>query len=354
MARGVPTYFGPEFVVHPMLFFKEYDNFTTLPGVGREFFKYPTLYVNSRCLVTTPWDMLINQCMERSRSTGRHGSVGIGFGETIERCQHPEFKLTVADLWSDRKDLEKKLVHIRDKWIKKRFKKTEFSLNETESSVFFSPNTLNKFLDDCEYFVTYTSVQGNIFLASFDRVVFEGAQGLMLDQDYGPFPYVTRSNTGLKNPMDIIRSIDSLTSISEINVYYVTRAYTTRHGAGPLACEFRMPGCKLYEHIDDKTNIDGEWQGSLRFSYLNLDALKDAISHDINKYADDRAIIRGIMTCCDQIGEHEPVCAIQDGEIICLGQSDKGVNNLIKEFEKIIGRRVVTSYGPTSGHLGIF
>ena len=46
-------------------------------------------------MITT---QLINQAIERSRDGGRHGSCGLGFGETIERSLNPAFALTVADL----------------------------------------------------------------------------------------------------------------------------------------------------------------------------------------------------------------------------------------------------------------
>ena len=352
MARGVPTYLSEQFVVHPMLFRKEFKSFNTLPGVDGEFFRTPQVFTNSKCLVTTPWDMLINQCMERSRSTERHGSVGIGFGETIERNLRKNLRLTVRSLRRrSRRRLEQKLIKIRNNWLIERFKNTNFQLNENERSMYFSPDVLKNFLDDCEFFLMNTAVQGNIFLSSFDHVIFEGAQGLMLDQDYGKFPYVTRSNTGLKNPMEVIRSLENLNVIEQIDVYYISRSYATRHGAGPLPFELRLPGVVPFSKIEDKTNVLGEWQGSLRFGYLNLDELNLAIRYDINKYADKRCKTHGVFTCVDQIGKDDSVFGIFIGEVYNFGKFDYLLNTVSKifPFDKIF-----TSNGPTKNTFRLF
>jgi adenylosuccinate synthase len=65
------------------------------------------------------------------------------------------------------------------------------------------------------------------------RLLFEGAQGLLLDQDRGFFPHVTRSNTGLRN----VLTLADEWGLERLEVTYVTRAYLTRHGAGPLPHE---------------------------------------------------------------------------------------------------------------------
>ena len=58
----------------------------------------PVMLVDPASPVTTPYDMLINQIVEQARGDGRHGSCGVGFGETIERNLTPPYALTVGDL----------------------------------------------------------------------------------------------------------------------------------------------------------------------------------------------------------------------------------------------------------------
>ena len=97
---------------------------------------------------------------------------------------------------------------------------------------------------------------------AYKQVVFEGAQGLMLDQNYTKgFPHVTHANTGLANVLEIMELIPP----AEIDVYYITRAYFTRHGNGPFPTETKD---KPYPRIVDTTNITNKYQGILRFGLL--------------------------------------------------------------------------------------
>ena len=117
----------------------------------------------------------------------------------------------------------------------------------------------------------------------------------MLDQTFGFFPHVTRSYTGCKNIFAILPHFD----VSELNIVHVTRAYTTRHGAGPLAFEQPFP-----EHIVDNTNHSHLFQGSLRYSPLNLDELQTVIEKDMQEALTHKQYdpyFMGAFTCLDQL-----------------------------------------------------
>jgi adenylosuccinate synthase len=127
-------------------------------------------------------------------------------------------------------------------------------------------------------------------------VIFEGAQGLLLDQDRGFFPHVTRSNTGLRNVVALAEEA----GIGALDVTYATRAYMTRHGAGPLPGE--LPD-QPYAGIRDETNRLHRWQGSLRFAVLDLDLLAGAVRADLaDAPAGLRVSHRLTVSCLDQVG----------------------------------------------------
>jgi adenylosuccinate synthase len=129
------------------------------------------------------------------------------------------------------------------------------------------------------------------------NIVFEGAQGLLLDMDRGfKFPYVTRSNTGLKN----VLALAADAGIGGLDVIYLTRAYLTRHGAGPLPNE--APGL-AFADVVDRTNLPNPWQGTLRFAPLDLDFLRTTIADDLgDAAATGIEVDAGLgMTCLDQI-----------------------------------------------------
>ncbi|MEZ5580424.1 MAG: adenylosuccinate synthetase [Candidatus Competibacteraceae bacterium] len=125
---------------------------------------------------------------------------------------------------------------------------------------------------------------------------FRRRQGLLLDQDRGCFPHVTRSNTGLRN---VLALADEL-GLERLDVTYVTRAYLTRHGAGPLPRE--RPE-KPYPGIVDTTNVPNEHRSTLRFAWLDLDLLGRAIHEDLSDAAHPALTVNAglAITCLDQL-----------------------------------------------------
>jgi adenylosuccinate synthase len=174
-------------------------------------------------------------------------------------------------------------------------------------------------------------------LTNYSQVVFEGAQGLLLDQDRGVFPYVTRSHTGIRNALDVAQEA----GITALDITYVTRAYLTRHGAGPLPGE--LPG-PPYPGIEDRTNIPNEFQGTLRFAHLDLGVLEQAIRTDFA----DALLFPGVaarlqlaVSCLDQVGP--AVSFIENGRLTTAAPAVLA--------ERLAGRldagALYTAWGPT-------
>ena len=100
-------------------------------------------------------------------------------------------------------------------------------------------------------------------LRSYDEVIFEGAQGLLLDELYTEYaPHLTSSRTGLFEPSRILGTLSAEKADTDIEAVYVTRSYVTRHGAGPLPNEADFAGA-----VNDKTNVYNQWQGQFRTAF---------------------------------------------------------------------------------------
>jgi adenylosuccinate synthase len=284
---GARSYLSRFFVVNPILFLRE-RFLLERQGVT------PAVSVAPQALVTTPYDMIINQTVEAARGQARHGSCGVGFGETIERTLSPALALTMADL-GNRDRLMVTLKAIRTTWVERRLH--ALGCGERWAAVqpiVSSDELLYRFVDDCESMLKVVTLADSEIIRSAEAVVFEGAQGLLLDQDRGAFPHVTRSNTGLRNVVALAKEA----GLNRLEVTYATRAYLTRHGAGPLA--FELPAAP-YAGIDDATNVDNPYQGTLRFAWLNLDTLANAIQADLADGA-GLSIEAGVaVTCLDQV-----------------------------------------------------
>jgi len=211
---GVPTFLSQFFVCNPIMFYKELD---TLRETGIDI---PKVFAHPQCLVTTFADMVFNQMREHRRGNKRHGSVGLGVHETMVRSEAPHLKITMADLWNG-VNLEPVLQEICGK----------YSYYRTGQGFDKADLYIEKFIKGCEQFANDIHPLG---IGQCKDPIFEGAQGLLLDQhntDY--FPHVTHSSTG----MDNVRTLCAQSGISEIDAYYVSRSYLTRHGAGPLPGE---------------------------------------------------------------------------------------------------------------------
>lgn len=309
---GAATHLSQFFVAHPMVLENEISDLSRLGARPRR------ITIDPRAAMTTPWDMALNQALEIQRAGGRHGSTGLGFGETIER-QERGFNLAAGDLWAA--GLERKLTQIRDEWLPLRLAELDI---DTEASPLADILTgiadlIPRFLEDCATFRTRVGLRDDADLSRDEAVIFEGAQGLQLDMDYGDFPHVTRSHTGLRNMAAISREA----GIDKIEPIYMTRAYATRHGAGPLPHE--TPGSDGIGRIDwaeiiDLTNAPNDWQGVIREAPLDMQLLRDTIRRDILiGRAAGIEIDAGIgVTCLDQIKGSAVLCD-QDG----LRRADK-------------------------------
>jgi adenylosuccinate synthase len=326
---GASTFLSDFFVHNPLLFFKE---LSVLNAAGVR----PVVYADPKGIITTPYDMMVNQIAERRRGAGRHGSCGVGFNETIQRNLDSRFGFTIADLL-DMKHVAVTVDNIRRHYIPARLEELGFG-DEYQSNrdIFTDDGIFQNFLNDVQEFHRRIGVATSQEIAALDLpLIFEGAQGLLLDENHQWFPHVTRSSTGLKN---VIHLADKM-GIDELSVNYMTRCYLTRHGAGPMPGELNyLP----YRDIVDKTNIPNDWQGSLRFAFLDGDLLKNTIADDL-KHATGymgKVSHRIVVTCMDQRGD--------DG--ITVVMNDRKVMMDVEEFIAHMRNQhgdCAFSYGPT-------
>jgi adenylosuccinate synthase len=295
---NIPTYLSKYFVVNPTLFLREWD---TLQSTNKKGF-IGHVFVDNRCRISTVYDVLINQMLERKRDKSNHGSCGVGFHETVVRS-NTKYAIHVNDIVTLSKErLFKHIADIRDNYIIPRVKELQLEafLSPQMKHVLTANSTIEILIEQFYTFLNTVSVVGyNNFLERFKNVVFEGAQGLLLDEHHAWFPYVTHSKTGLYNVFELLKEAGVFTSHYSIDVTYVSRCYLTRHGVGPFLTERQ----KLSEFdVVDKTNVHNEFQGSLRLGYLHIDLLLDTIKKDL-RVATVPVNTKLHFTCLDQIKE---------------------------------------------------
>lgn len=296
---GAATHLSRFFVHHPMSFMAERDELAA-EGACVKVTADPHGYV------TTPWDMMVNQVLEVSRGRDRHGSCGYGLGETMGRNEETMYGLNFGDLsWSG---LRRKLESIRDIWLRDRLLVLGVTPDEEMTRVIASPAVMEHFLADCAEFVGAVRPMDDAELGKARHVVFEGAQGLLLDQRGKDFPHVTRSNTGIQNMAAIAREA----GIGRIEATYATRAYLTRHGAGPMPDERDI---SQWFDVVDATNVPNAWQSAIRYGLLNVDLLAASIRNDVVKAPGMDVVVSLAVSCLDQIVTGRVPCVVSGASV---------------------------------------
>lgn len=248
-----PTYWSKYCTVDPVGIVNELDILLSL-GVS------PELLIDRSCPVTTPFEKHHNR-----KCDADNGTCGVGVGSTWNREQHFH-SILFEDLYHP--SVMKFKMDALAKFYGIIVDLTIFN------------NAVNQLLDSANVDI----VSG---LEKKNKLIFEGSQGLLLDQHYGFFPNVTRSNVGSKNILKLTKKIPEF--------YAVTRAYQTRHGNGPMTNE-SLP-LSLRNTLKE-TNVWNKYQGQFKTSVLDLDLLRYAVEKDhvLSEHRDNL-----VITCLDQI-----------------------------------------------------
>lgn len=268
-SNGVDTYLSEEFILNPILFCRELNELEKL-GVK------PNVYIHKNCRTTTPYDMLVNQILERSRGENRHDSCGVGINETVERYwlsreNASPHAPTISDIYQKMQNsvwsFESMLKAMVSEYILPRLQILNIILTKDDLKFFESDLVLKNYIIQMNQMLSYCEIVDDDILKEYSGLVFEGGQGLLLDTDYFAFaPHLTNSKTGSYIPKKML--FEAGLQDEDIEFCYVTRSYFTRHGAGPFPTECKKEDL-FKENVDEKYNHENEFQGKFRYGYFD-------------------------------------------------------------------------------------
>jgi adenylosuccinate synthase len=265
---NVPTYFSEHTTFCPNTILREYEELLEKKLT-------PELIIHPLAMITTPYDIIANR---RCAKTIGDGTCGMGVGKTMERNLTP-YKLYAIDLLH-LPSFYKKLDVIREEY----YKMGLTTYNEDELHI------IEKSAIAVETFPW--KVENYSYLSKFHKLIFEGSQGVLLDMDHGIFPNVTYSNTTSKNA----HKICDILNIGDREMYYVTRAYHTRHGNGV----FNHRPITL-QNTEEEINVNNTWQGDFKTGKMHYNLLNYAMDIDLI-YSSRKVTKRNlVVTCVDQI-----------------------------------------------------
>ncbi|WP_052090730.1 adenylosuccinate synthetase [Desulfosporosinus sp. HMP52] len=263
------TYLSRYFILNPMLFVKEYK---VLESKG----VVPKVYIHKDCLVTFPCDVMINQMVEAHRDKNRHGSCGVGIYETIKRTSNHQ-KTTIGYIQENFDQLANMITGTIQVYVPQRLDELNTELTDSEWEMIRNGNITENYCADLLFMLQHTEIVEDNIINEYDNIVFEGAQGLLLDADnLEYYPHLTPSNTGIKNAIEIL----SVVNACDLSICYVTRSYFTRHGAGLFKTLCDSWDLKP-EGLTDKTNQTNAYQGNFKYGYFDVAAFQHSVEKDL-------------------------------------------------------------------------
>lgn len=322
---GADTYLLDTFMVNFSELLKEREKLKEIYNINTK------LYIDKRCRVTLPADVLMNRCVEEHR-THRHGSCGLGIYETFHR--NNDFRaITVKDIIREfisgsELKFEDYLYELANSYFRYRVNEIVDTDNINVSDIEIDKmlqqaKEMNKeFIDSlveivkCDDIEFVENIDILINKNGYGALVFECSQGLELDQyNERNFPHLTPSNTGL---MDIAHAITDSKELdkSDIENCFVTRSYKTKHGAGFFIEE--NSDIQFQFNLYDRTNHRNTYQGTLKYGHLLFGRMKKLIFNQVeyfnNKIKDSgcKTSLSLSITHLDQTNE----CLVLDSGLI--------------------------------------
>ena len=221
---------GNGVVVNPKSLVKELE-YLHAEGVSTE-----SLRISDRAHVILPYHIKLDQLQEAAKGDNKIGTTNKGIG--------PAYMDKAARVGIRIADLLKTNLAEKNRLFSKMYEAEELSFDEIFEEYYAYGQQIKQYVTD-------TSVILNDALDAGKRVLFEGAQGVMLDIDQGTYPFVTSSN-----PVAGGVTIGSGVGPSKINkVVGVCKAYTSRVGDGPFPTE-------LFDEVGERIREVGHEYGT--------------------------------------------------------------------------------------------
>jgi adenylosuccinate synthase len=272
---------GNGVVINPKVLLEELDSLKAR-GVNTS-----NLHISDRAHIIMPWHIIIDRLEEERRGNDAIGTTGKGIGPAfadktarrgVRACDMLDpaaFRARLAAVMAPKNEVLTKIYNAAPLDV---------------DAVF---NEYSAYARRLEPFIKDTTSMISNLLAKGGNIVLEGAQGTMLDTDFGSYPYVTSSS-----PLAAGASLGSGINPRRIDrVVGIFKAYTTRVGGGPLPTELKD---EVGEYIRQRAHEYGATTGRPRRCGW-FDAVVGRYSTQLNGFTS------GILTRLDVLDEMETV-----------------------------------------------
>ena len=308
---GVRTHLSRFVLVNPLNMMREEEHLREVGVLDA----WQRLTVEDKALIITPYHKAVNRILEAWRGDHRHGSCGQGIGITRQlHLEHGDSVLFAGDLRYPALAL-KKLQFIRDICYQTVENLGPSSgTHEDYRALVMQADFLQK-----KYFpwTERVKIVKSSYLADALQIhpvtVFEGAQGVLLDEVHGQAPYNTWTDCTFNNAATLLKESNFDGDAVKVGVL---RTYFTRHGAGPFPTECNDQVTR--KNKPEPHNSTGLYQGNFRIGTFDFDLAKKALE-----------IVRGV-------------------DFIALNHSDRSGINAADIRDRLGVRVGISSIGPTA------
>lgn len=275
LVPGTRTVLLDPMVVHPTALLVEAEALSRM-GVQDALSR---LTIDARCRVTTPYHQAAGRLRERLRGEAAHGTCGVGVGETVRHAlECPQEVLHYGDLAHGTAMPIDRLQAIRETLLAEflplcppgsagALTEEFLALNDAALAVRWL-NAARALARQCP---PASTDEIHAQLTQPGCVLFEGAQGVLLDEWRGFHPHTTWSSI---NTTSLEAAVARVGIDVPIEHYGVLRSYLTRHGAGPLPTH----DSALDGLLPEPHNSSEGWQGSFRRGHPDAVLLRYALA----------------------------------------------------------------------------
>jgi len=298
--KDCKTYLSSNMVINPVNLIAEVIQFSKKTGLSQKEV-LERIIIDEKCYIVTPYHSLMNKLRELSKGKERRGSVGTGVSEVNQLLREKTFwsnglGVQMKDLY-DTKSLYEKIEDLHycvknfymdneeiiediflnaDEIMGKELKSLDRQIEELfyKQNIEQLCNTYQSFITDKRFNICKDI--GEVLQPNED-IIFEGSQGLLLDEVYGTKPNTTILDTTIKNALHIVEAMKVVKEepdSSEVVKIGIAKAFASRHGAGVFPTEDASTSYSIRDNNQEKSF----WMGQMRFGWFDAVLMRYAQS----------------------------------------------------------------------------
>lgn len=264
---GAGTIITKHMLVNPFNMFSEHVSLANKAG----WLPFEDTFIDGKSLLITPVHIQANRQREINRGTARHGSCGEGIGETrMIDLRTPIEALRMEDMASEHR-LREKLVILIEHYTQE-IPYYDFNKSKLDDLV---QSYKDIYKDIFQHVIISEASILSLIDKHQDEIVFEGSQGVLLDEVHGFHPNTTWTSTTSNKALEVLEQIGL--SKEDSHVHGILRTYLTRHGDGAFPAELSMDE---WSRFPEEHNMTGKWQGAFRIGMFDVPLMKYALEAD--------------------------------------------------------------------------